>query len=411
MEIKRWAHKLVAVFMALAMLAGIIPVPIATAAGINDLKPFDTCANYGATGAGQTETLFQALFPGRFAVVAGGALNGRAGPNNEPVWLVLHNTTDTALPLGFDVSSGFFCEGPTYDSVVGHANKTGEYVGYLDLSPISEADFAPTQSAQTILSDAAPAQLAQFVAVNGIMLNRNLDECYTEPTGEGVTVTKTWNVQPGRTLYAFGWSINGSTRPAWVSVPGTTSGMVSLTVTDGIVVVCSTPLAFTPEVFDGFTELSINGISQLDGQHLLTQDPSIVNAVVASAGGDSILAQINWVKAHNQDLLNQQRGQAPAPVQQAQAPSGTGGASPTATPQPAPAPASGGPVRYTNSGSLNFSRGEAVFGAYIKVDGASNAVGMCYYSSAPNSGSVSGGVIGRMPFEQEIREQKLVSCG
>ena len=401
--------KIICGFMAAVLLIAIFPV--AAFAGINDLRRFDTCANYGATGAGQTETLFQALLPGRFAVVAGGALNGRAGPNNEPVWLVLHNTTDSALPLGFDVSSGFFCEAGSYDAVVNHANKTGQYVGLLDLPPISEADVVPTQGAQIISSDPAPAQLAQFVAVNGIMLNRDLNECYTEPTGEGVTVTKTWNVQPGRTLYAFGWSINGSTKPAWVSVPGTTSGMVSLTVTDGIVVVCSSPLAFTPEVFDGFTELSINGISQLDGQHLLTQDPSIVDAAVASAGGDSILAQINWVKAHNQEMINQQRGgQAPAPAPQAQAPSGTGGASPTSTAQPAPA-SGGGPVRYTgNDGSLDFSKGEAVFGAYIELKGSGRKIGMCYFEHAPETGIIAGGVIGRLPFQQEIDKDRLVRC-
>lgn len=390
-------HKAIAALLLLASF--LLPAHTAYAdPGINDLRSFDTCANYGATGSGKTDTLFQALFPGRFAVVAGGALNGRAGPNNEPVWLVLNNTTNEPIPLGYEVSSGFFCEAGSYDAVINHANKTGSYVGYLDLSPTED------EPAQAIVVQSAassePASASQFVAVGGIMLNRDLNECYTEPTGVGATVTKTWNVQPGRTLYAFAWSINGSTRPAWVSVPGTTNGMVSLTVTDGIVVVCSSPLAFTPEVFDGFTELSINGVSQLDGQHLLTQSQEVVDAETATAQGDSIAAQINWVKKHNQVLLDAQKATTVATVQKAPAP--------VATPlAPQTVASTFFPERKTTGAGarLDFTKGMPVLGAFIQFKSGGTRE-LCRYDAAPEDGFVISGVIGT-PFEGE----KLKPCG
>ncbi len=383
------------------LLAIVLSVMFASSAFAQALKPgwnggTALCSGgYYQTGANQFgSTDWFSITTGRVGVLTAGWIAGYEA----------NGATKVTLDVGdynFELVSGAVCVGES-QAVNAWLRQTCPQCteGILQgagLPAPEESDPVSTDTPAT--SAAAPAQ-AQFVPVGGVILNRDLNECYTEPTGVGVTVAKTWNVGVGRTLWAFAWSINGSTRPAWVSVPGTTTGNVSLTVTDGIVVICSSPLAFTPEVFDEFTEMKLDQTGQVGGGHLLTEPAEVIDVWIAQAGGNAVVAQINWVKAHNQELINQQRGGQAAPAPQAQA----------AAPAPAPAPAVG-PVRYTNSGSLNFSKGETVFGAYIKLDGAPNAVGMCYFASAPSLGTVSGGVIGRMPFEQEIREQKLVSCG
>lgn len=395
MDIKKHTTHKFACIMAVAMLLSIVPIPTASAAetGINLLRPFDTCANYSATGPGNTDTLFQALFPNRFAVIAGGALNGRAGPNNEPVWLVLHNNTSEPVTLGFEVSSGFFCEGATQDAVVGHANKTGKYVGYLDL-PTSDT-AAPTQApAQAASSDQAPAQ-SQFVVVNKVMLNRDLSQCrWGAETQKGETKAIGFLVLPGEIGLAFGWAIDGMEGRVRRTF---SEGNNVVAITDGFVVVCSTIMAFQPEVFEGYKLLEATSFGW-DGQHLFGQATEVQGGFLQQAMGDWAMAAVLWKNAHNQQWLDSQKP-ATAPTPAAPAPAAT-----------ATAP-SGKPVRFADPGPLTFSKGEAVFGAFIRVDGANNPVGMCYYSSAPNSGSVSGGVIGRMPFQQEINEQKLVPCG
>ena len=405
MNYTKHLHKLSAVVMALAMLIGTVPIP-AHAVGINDLRPFDTCTNYGATGAGQTETLFQALFPGRFAVVAGGALNGRAAPNSEPVWIVLKNDTAEPFPLGFEVSSGFFCEGASLDAVVNHAGKTGRYVGYLDLPAVATDASAPA-SDQTAAPESSPASAqSQFVAVSNVMLNRDLSQCrWGTETQKGETKTIGFLVLPGEIGLAFGWAIDGMEGKVRQTFH---EGNNIVAITDGFVVVCSTTMALQPEVFEGYKLLEPTSYS-LDGQHLFGQAGDAQEGYLKQAAGDWTHAALLWKKAHDEQLI-QSRGGKPF-LASAQAPP-----APTATPQPATggviAP-TGRPVRFTGTGDaqVNFDKGETVFGAFIRVDGAPNPVGMCFYASAPNSGSVSGGVIGRMPFPQEIQKDHLVSCG
>ncbi|MBI2590503.1 MAG: hypothetical protein HYW33_01295, partial [Candidatus Blackburnbacteria bacterium] len=301
---------------------------------------------------------------------------------------------DTAEPftLGFEVSSGFFCEGASLDAVVNHAGKTGRYVGYLDL-PAVATDAGSTASDQTAAPESSPAfTQSQFVAVGGVMLNRDLSQCrWGTETQKGETKTISFLVLPGEIGLAFGWAIDGMEGKVRQTFH---EGNNIVAITDGFVVVCSTTMALQPKVFEGYKLLEATSFGW-DGQHLFGQAGDVQGGFLQQAMGDWAMAAVLWKNAHNQQWLDAQKIAPSAP----------------AAPAPVVTAPSGKPVRFADPGPLIFAKGETVFGAFIKVDGAPNPVGMCFYASAPNSGSVSGGVIGRMPDPREIQRDRLVSCG
>lgn len=391
---KNSTRPLISFLMALALLVSFV-LP-AFAADINQLRPFDVFSQYGTTGDGKG-TLYASLFPGDVGLIAGGAINGQTGPNGEPVFVVISNTTDQPINIGYDVDHGFFGKARSEATVMDHLKRTERgftYVKYVE-TPATEAAVV------ALVPVDQPAPAASNVKIQNFNVPVDISQCrWGDETDKGQAKVFGFKVLPGELGLAFGWKIDGTT--GGTVRKSFSEGNQAVAIEDGFVVVCSTAMTLHPEVFDGYRLIDTSAYA-IDGQHLLTQPEFIQQSYFSSCGNDWVCAARKWRDVHNQALINEQKNAAPSTPAQPSAP--------VQAAAPAPAPASGKPVRFANPGPLNFEKGESVFGAYIKVDGANNAVGMCYYTSAPNSGSVSGGVIGRLPFQQEINEQKLVSCG
>lgn len=209
----------------------------------------------------------------------------------------------------------------------------------LDCVPLSTAEFALDTNRNMSYAQASEisvtegdASVSQFVPVSGVMLNTDLTQPrWTKSTPEGAEEAFGFLVLEGENAYAFAQSIDGSQGGPVYQVYGPGSHLISLR--HGTLMVFSSPLAFQPELFEGFRRIEPGTYSQIDGQHLFTQDPAIQENFLSNAGGNEIAAQLNWVKAHNAQVTSPQppQGGQGAPAQVAQAPATSAQAQPTST--------------------------------------------------------------------------------
>jgi len=157
---------------------------------------------------------------------------------------------------------------------------------------------------------ATPVSAPAAVVIGGVNVPTDISTCrYEVRTNDGETRTVGFRLLNGEVAYAFAKRINGSNGEPVYKVFYAV-GENAVTLTHGFLLVCSTPLVFQQEAFTGFRQIDPAADSQLDGQNLFGQSEEVQAAHVKAAGGDSLRAQLDWVKAHNAQVMTAQ----PAPI-------------------------------------------------------------------------------------------------